>query len=88
MSKKLYFSVNAANGSGEHIGTICANTSEELKEKLGIACAEHFDQDIKIKDEVDINNFLQGRSGNVKIEVEIDEEKFDDEVFICQTWLY
>jgi len=85
MKKLFYFSVTADNGSGEHIGTICATTDEELKAKLITACMEHFDEDVEITGDIKIENFMYGRTGD---DIGIKVGDYDDAVSICQTWLY
>jgi hypothetical protein len=90
-----YFTVNVASGNDEHVGIICVNMlfPHELTEKVKTACMEHFDAEVEIP-ELDVNNYLEGRSGTVKLKIVEDDEEFeefevtDDEIFIQETWLY
>jgi hypothetical protein len=83
-----YFSVCVATGDREHIGTICVNMSfsNELSEKVVLACEEHFDASIELENLLDVNDYILGRNGNVKLNFE--DESISEEIFICESWLY
>ena len=89
MSKNtLYFSVNVSNANDEHIGTMAVDkfSPQTFTEKVKTACQEHFDADVEIP-ELNINDYLQGRSGTVEIKINSDVDSID-EIFICETWIY
>lgn len=94
MKKKFYFNVCISSGdhAQEHICTISINTDTEndqtLKLKLMVACNEHFDADTVIVPNVSIDDYILGKTGSVKICVDHDGEYGDEEIFICETWLY
>jgi hypothetical protein len=88
--KLLYFSVNVSSGSKEHVGIMAVNElfPNELTQKVKTACDEHFDAEVEVP-ELDINNYLEGRSGEVVIKIDIqDDELCEDKISICQTWVY
>jgi hypothetical protein len=78
--------VNVSNGNDEHIGTILANSSEELNKKLKTTLMEHFDADVEFP-EVKIEDYIEGRDGTVEIKVDSTFENAD-EIFICETWIF
>jgi hypothetical protein len=88
-NKKLYLAVNVASGSGEHIGTIeiVEPFQSELTEKVKKACKEHFNFEVEVPI-LDVNNYINGNSGDVKIVLIDDEERMNEEISISQTWLY
>lgn len=85
--EKKYFTVNEAGGENAHIGTLVANTSEELRNKLSEACSEHFDAKVIGMFDFDIDDCLYGRILEVKITLDWEVE-LPIVVTISQTWLY
>jgi hypothetical protein len=51
---KKYFSLSE---NCTHIATICAETNDELNEKIKIACSEHFDEEVAINEFLEIEKF-------------------------------
>jgi hypothetical protein len=85
--EKKYYTVNEAEGECAHIGTLIASTSEELKNKLITACAEHLDANVVETSDIDIEQCLYGRILEVKVTLDCEVE-FPISVTISETWLY
>lgn len=79
---KKYFSIN--ENDNVHVGTVIAETNEELKNKVEIACSEHFDIDIKLN-KINIDDYINGKNGYVNI---IDDTGNIISIFITETWVY
>ncbi len=82
MSEPKYFTVNV-QGSGEHVGTISANSNEELNEKLEKACDEHYDANCYIEP-IDMNN-LQYKAKDITVNV---DNEYEELLEITPTWLF
>lgn len=80
-----YFSVSAFGDSREHIATIEADYSNDLKDMLQVALQDHYDSDVVIKTEINIESYINGLSGTVDIKVGAD---YLETILIQQTWLY
>ena len=81
------FSIRQSDGDTEHIGTIIAESNEELAKKIAIACTEHFAIKIDEPKDIEMDNYLRGSTGEVKLTSNEDEE-FRATIFICQGWIY
>jgi hypothetical protein len=82
-----YFTVNEAGGENAHVGTLVANTSEELKNKLSEACCAHFDAKVIGMSNFDINDCLYGKTLDVRIHLDCEVE-YPIIITISESWLY
>ena len=78
-------------GEINHIGTVKANTTDELKLKTEEACKCHFDSECDASN-VDFGEVLQqmNKVPYVSFEINIDDggDNWDKEIGISETWIY
>lgn len=84
MSKVRYFILD--EDSESHIGTVKANDNQQLQTLVSEACRSHFDADVVVP-ELDVEDYIFGRGGNVTITVNDTEER-KISISIRETWLY
>jgi hypothetical protein len=84
MQKIMYFTIEESNADGRHVGTVRAETDQELNEKLTIACNSHFDEECELS-LTKRENFVYGRSEIIHMK---DIGKLEREVHVQETWLY
>lgn len=85
--KTKYFTVNELSPDYSdygHIGTISANTLEELKGKLIEAVSEHFDEDVNIG----VIDWYTLVNEYTPIEVRFDTPSISGSVDVRETWIY
>lgn len=92
MDKTKYLCISV--DGKEHIGTVKASTSDELMLGLVQACQAHFDADVTLTCNVNIEDYIYGNDGTITVLVEtvahVNEEDntYQMRIFICETWLY
>jgi len=86
----MYFTVNKNEGSvgiDNHVCTILAYNTDELKVALFKGLSEHFDAAITLP-EIDIDSMLYGRELEINIVAAKDEDSITYPIIINETWMY
>jgi len=83
----MYFTVTATNGDFPHVGTILAETSEELNLKLALALCEHFNSEVTPPN-ITLDQCEYGKTFEINVINPDDDVNSQQEIYIEKTWLF
>lgn len=84
---KSNFSIRESDGAGNHIGTIIAESNEDLATKIAVACSGHFDVEVDVPEKIVMGFYINNEPQDIILTSKAVKD-FNQTISICQTWIY